>query len=305
MKNIHIIPTDKPSRLGYLTKKGKQVFNDLRLFDRVMPNILDSENQHLYITNDEEIIEGDLIIYKNGDEYFFAEYRLGYYDRYELCKKIILTTDQDLIKDHVQAIDDEFLEWFVNNPSCEEVEVREIEVEDYVGFAGHTSYPTFHKEYKIIIPKKEPKQLNLEYFGLPKIGTKEFNNLASGLFGGKPKQEKLTYTESAKKEERISNSIMMKRKQETVEDAAENNWDKINSEYKNGLNPYAHKIGFIEGAEWMQERMYSEEEVNDLLEMLKRSISEINHLKYTYKDKGHCGKYLSDCETIIEQFKKK
>jgi len=28
------------------------------------------------------------------------------------CKKIILTTDQDLIKDGVQSIDDEFLEWF-------------------------------------------------------------------------------------------------------------------------------------------------------------------------------------------------
>lgn len=65
------------------------------------------------------------------------------------------------------------------------------------------------------------------------------------------------------------------------------------------------KQGFIDGAKWMQERMYSEKEVNDLLEMLKRSISEINHLKYTYKDKGHCGKYLSDCETIIENFKKK
>lgn len=57
MKNVHILATDKPSRLGYLTKKGKQVFNDLRLFDRVMPNILDSENQHLYITNSEEIKE--------------------------------------------------------------------------------------------------------------------------------------------------------------------------------------------------------------------------------------------------------
>ena len=54
-----------------------------------------------------------------------------------------------------------------------------------------------------------------------------------------------------------------------------------------------------------QERMYSEEEVNDLLEMLKRSIAEINHIKHTYKDKGHCGKYLFDCETIIENFKKK
>jgi hypothetical protein len=39
-------------------------------------------------------------------------------------KKIILTTDQDLIKDGVQAIDDEFLEWFVKNPSCEEVEIK-------------------------------------------------------------------------------------------------------------------------------------------------------------------------------------
>jgi hypothetical protein len=31
---------------------------------------------------------------------------------------IILTTDGDLIDDGVQAIDDEFLEWFVKNPIC-------------------------------------------------------------------------------------------------------------------------------------------------------------------------------------------
>lgn len=31
----------------------------------------------------------------------------------------------------------------------------------------------------------------LEDFGLPKFGTKEFNNLASGFFGGKPKQERM------------------------------------------------------------------------------------------------------------------
>jgi len=61
MKNIHLLPTDKPSRLGYLTKKGKEVFKDLRLFDKPMPNILDSENQHIYITSDEEIISFDEI----------------------------------------------------------------------------------------------------------------------------------------------------------------------------------------------------------------------------------------------------
>ena len=32
--------------------------------------------------------------------------------RYEDAKKIILTTDQNLIADGVQAIDDDFLEWF-------------------------------------------------------------------------------------------------------------------------------------------------------------------------------------------------
>ena len=289
MKNIHIIPTDKPSRLGYLTKKGKQVFNDLRLFDRVMPNILDSENQHLYITNDEEIIEGDWIFNEEREPSVLQCIGKGSLRGWN---KIILTTDQSLIQDGVQAIDDEFLQWFVMNPSCDEVETYSL------GIKNEETGESCHYEYEIIIPKVEPKQLNSEDFGLPKIGTKEFNNLASGLFGGKPKQEKLTYTESAKKEERISNSIMMKRKKETLEEVAK----------RYAIQVYKGKIvyhGFIDGVKWMQERMYSEEEVNDLLEMLKRSISEINHLKYTYKDKGHCGKYLSDCETIIEQFKKK
>jgi len=76
--------------------------------------------QHIYITNDEEIKEGDwrynsidnTVYQKKFDKTSFA---------YEY--KIILTTDQDLIKNGVQPIDDEFLEWFVKNPSCEDVEV--------------------------------------------------------------------------------------------------------------------------------------------------------------------------------------
>ena len=63
----------------------------------------------------------------------------------EHLKKIILTTDQDLIKDGVQAIDDEFLEWFVKNPNCEFVEVVK-------GFADVTSYGFNFLDYKIIIP---------------------------------------------------------------------------------------------------------------------------------------------------------
>jgi hypothetical protein len=156
MKNIHVLPTDKPSRLGYLTKKGKEVFKDLRLFDKPMPNILDSENQHLYITSDENIKEGDwaycpvlkkpvficlesILMLKNlgtgsnGN----PEYKK------EWLKKIILTTDPKLIDSGVQAIDDEFLKWFVKNPSCEFVEVDESKY-----FDGS------HGEYIIIIPQE-------------------------------------------------------------------------------------------------------------------------------------------------------
>ena len=65
------------------------------------------------------------------------------------CKKIILTTDQDLIKDGVQDINDEFLEWFVKNPSCESVKV-----EDYGNF--------YNFRYLILIPQEEPPQETLE-----------------------------------------------------------------------------------------------------------------------------------------------
>lgn len=158
MKNIHLLPTDEPSRLGYLTKKGKEVFNDLRLFEKPMPNILDSENQNIYITSDEEIKEGDYWIYIchiNGLDYGdnnnpIVKNNLPYtwfeklHDK-ENYKKIILTTDEDLIADGVQAIDDDFLEWFVNNPSCEEIEVKR-------GFADGSAWGYNFLDYKIIIP---------------------------------------------------------------------------------------------------------------------------------------------------------
>jgi hypothetical protein len=153
MKNIHLLPTEKPSRLGYLTKKGKEVFNDLRLFEKPMPNILDSENQHIYITSDEEIKE---------DDYYLGD------DNHIYClvttvnsngKKIILTTDQDLIADGVQAIDDEFLEWFIQNPSCESIEVKHFGT-----CCGNQSITQcincekYNPIYKNIIPQEESKQ---------------------------------------------------------------------------------------------------------------------------------------------------
>ncbi len=51
MKNIHLLPTDKPSRLG-------QVHEKLSFFkDRTWDNTENWRCKNIYITNDEEIKE--------------------------------------------------------------------------------------------------------------------------------------------------------------------------------------------------------------------------------------------------------
>jgi hypothetical protein len=138
MKNLHVLPTDKPSRLYLEFSDGA-----LCLVNNALPQTKRSNNQNIYITSDEEIKKGDwFMIFTNKKP--IAPTKAGLFD--SDCKKIILTTDPDLIKDGVQAITDEFLEWFVKNPSCEFVDVE-----------GHIYKGQDETEYKIIIPKEEPK----------------------------------------------------------------------------------------------------------------------------------------------------
>ena len=146
MKNIHVLPTDKPSRLfiieGKIFKYHKpQQGDDMKII-----------NVNIYITSDEEIKEGDWFLDDNNQ--ISHSYRLSHV-KFANPKKIILTTDQDLIKDGVQAIDDEFLEWLVNNPSCELVNIRKV--------ANGVKNHKLTYEYKIIIPKEESKQESLSW----------------------------------------------------------------------------------------------------------------------------------------------
>jgi hypothetical protein len=117
MKNIHVLPTDKPSRL-HLNNSGL-VLCDLNFGKNTI------NGQNIYITSDEEIKEGDWHFKKTNNT--VGNYKLDSINpnkgRYN---KIILTTNQELINDGVQLITDEFLEWFVKNPSCEEVEVEQF-----------------------------------------------------------------------------------------------------------------------------------------------------------------------------------
>jgi hypothetical protein len=147
MKNIHLLPTDKPSRLVIDTIENKLYYQPI-LHNKTV-NVL---TQHIYITSDEEIKVNDYIT----DGYLVWQWK----DDSSLLgrKKVILTTDQDLIADGVQAIDDIFLEWFVKNPSCESVEVEN----DYLLWKN-SDKEKLSDCYKIIIPKEESKYSEDEF----------------------------------------------------------------------------------------------------------------------------------------------
>jgi hypothetical protein len=258
--------------------------------------------RNIYITSDEKPKAGDWSLYQNkihkciedivGDEF----------------KKIILTTDQDLIKDGVQAISDEFLEWFVKNPSCEKVKVA-----DY----GNVLFDDkiFHV-YKIIIPQEEPKQKQKESLIEIMRGDEEL-----GLYD-EPKQIKCycghtTYCDCGPQEERactqdvvdsamkaVSKDVRLPKivrdglvtKQETLKKASLQY--RLSTNNKMGIE----QVAFESGAKWQAERMYSEEEV---LELLQKAL--------THQDDGEIGSLVTVQGQIrtanfyswFEQFKKK
>jgi len=158
MRNIHVIPTDKPSRL-HITSKLRLYPNGLTPKSQGL-----CKNQNMYITSDEIVTEYSTGLYfidvYTGRNDVFSPIKIdkdsihaapfhSYMNNGNMCKKIILTTDQDLIKDGVQAIEEDFLNWFVKNPSCEFVNIKLFKK-----FEGENEVESI---YKIIIPKEEPK----------------------------------------------------------------------------------------------------------------------------------------------------
>jgi hypothetical protein len=228
MKNIHVIPTDQPSRL-HLGNSGL-VLCYLDFGENTI------NGQHIYVTSDEEIKEGVNQWYL--DKFLNKPMNSGGAQYGEKQNVIILTTDLTLITDGVQAIDDEFLEWFVKNPTCEFVEVNKnlIVTQDKPLIQHQGSKPIVvpHRiDYKIIIPQEEPKQ-------------------------------------------------------ETLEEAAK--------KYKDLKLPDDLYDGFIVGAKWQSERMYSEEEVKDIVD---KTIEKFYKHRYADRTKAEMK------ELWFKNFKKK
>lgn len=146
MKNIYILPTNKLSKI-------------YQIGDSITLSVVSSKHQyntgrHIYIISDEEIKGEEWYLWEN----LILKNKKGDVPK-SFCKKIILTTDQDLIKDGVQVIDDEFLKWLVKNPNCETVEIKEDECGWFINGGKDVEY----RKYNYIeIPKKQPKE-----FGCP------------------------------------------------------------------------------------------------------------------------------------------
>jgi hypothetical protein len=187
MKNIFLARTGAPTRLY---KNAQGVFELRDKQERVTDET--SQNYWMYIITEESFSQGDFIT----DDYVSASRvrsttieALKENGCYEQFKKVILTTHGYLINEGIQSIDDEFLEWFVKNPSCEFVHVIKNPFHE----------PTIYR-YKIIIPQEEPKQDRLKELYLK-------NN---------PKKAIVI-------EERVNNFMkQLKPKQETLEEAAAN-----------------------------------------------------------------------------------
>ena len=127
MKNIHVLSTNKPSRLSDC-HDDRLHLDDVRYLRNY---------KNIYITSDEEIKEGDVVkipcgvgkvkelTWKFGndnpsyiiEDIFIYKLRYGQKEgelqinsfRYEDVKKIILTTDQELIADGIEQISENVL----------------------------------------------------------------------------------------------------------------------------------------------------------------------------------------------------
>jgi hypothetical protein len=229
MKNIFLLPTDKPSRL-WLYK-----YFDNLLTGLTVEKSKDIHPQHTYITSDEEIKEGYYLDLTHN----IVMKSVFYPSSDKNCKKIILTTDVDLIKDGVQAIDDEFLGWFVKNPSCESVKVERLDTfkkteEVYVDEIAGGNYYEIIKQYKIIIPQEEPKPVWKQI--IEDCGGEEAFMEAAGL---KPKQE-------------------------TLEKVAKKQWGNVHR---------TESMDFIAGANLQAERMLTDGDLVKLLDFVSKEYN--------------------------------
>lgn len=234
MKNIFVVPTTDATRL-------------MRMFDHDRDELELSlqccgwqYGVHVNITSYEEIKEGDWCIDLDTDSVF----RLGNWTTGRVVK-IILTTAPTLIADGVQAINSEFLEWFIDNPTCEFVEVTKL---DYLSSNQYRIYDLPQIGY--ICPHTKV-QCDDECC----VSAEDCHIVSQISVLEEPEQE----AEGKYFAENADSIIVMK--QGTLEKAAESEYATIHEQHQYDA--------FIKGAKWQAERMYTEEDIMNMFDQFK------------------------------------
>jgi hypothetical protein len=249
MKNIHSLSTDKPGKL--LSIEDRLTIVHSEFFSNQYIKLHGYQSKSMYITSEEEIKEGDYYIHGNRlhkhigkkclDILSNKEYPISRMINDSVFKKIILTTDLEIQKDGVQPIDDKFLEWFVKNPTCEEVEVKHKDIIQYGNMTMYnhngdgSHYFCTNCAAETSRSKEELLKFGVEYYKIiiPKGELELLYEQIIDVVGG---------------EDRFREIAGLKPKQETIEEAAERMSIDIREE--------DYKDGFIEGAKSDAARKY-------------------------------------------------
>jgi hypothetical protein len=265
MKNIFIIPTNQPSRLS--VEYGDILITDSPTYGE--------NNQHLYITNDERIKEY-YHLNLTHDMVLKSVFRPS---SDKNCKNIILTTDPNLIKEGVQSIDDEFLEWFEKNSSCEFVEVNKVCVTGCPNLVlnGVNSLCCGDKKYEIVYPEDDFKKQQRTY--LKEIMEADEK---SGLYELSKQSKKQTIMSTQRNRiidswleehgdpkicEQVKRKLEDITKEKITKDTAEK-YSEIHQDVSGTLGRYLVSTIFQDGANWQAEKMYSKDEVLNILQTL-------------------------------------
>jgi hypothetical protein len=261
-QNIFIVPTDKPSRLSILNS-GKLNFG---------AEIMSSSNsnpQHIYITENTVVKEGEYgLAFAHGIRGFGRKRYVFKHDgsaKSKLtaisvgCQKIILASDPDLIKDNIQPIEDNFIEWFVAkaNDSGKPIEIIEVKSMNIL----HTGETTFYKNiYEIVIPELE--LINCEHCGGDGIFIKSDSSRVEcpACFKGKVEKEETKPILGVDYEYSIDENGMSVEipiiKNETLQEGAENYFE--NNVFCDGVTEFEKQItisSFQAGGEYLAQKV--------------------------------------------------
>ena len=185
MKNVHLLQTETyPAKLQL-----DRDYGTLKILDEpCVINGQDFVGANLYITSDEEIKD----VRPHKGKWQLEQGQIlnkfpNYLTDLSECKLVIMTTDPRLIKDGVQALDDEFLNWFIKNQK-REIPIITTIVNNESRFTTNIGFESWRKE--------EPQQKTLgeaaEEYGSMKMN--ESDAYDDFMAGGMWQQER-SYSE--------------------------------------------------------------------------------------------------------------